>query len=208
MSFMHKLILKRKEEINMSQLIPKIIHQIWIGNSDIPSSCQQYIDSWKTHHPDWEYRLWTDDNMIKLQNQELYDSTTSVRQKADIARYELLYQFGGVYVDIDMECFKNIEPLLDEVEFFVGTEDDFYFSNELMGCMPHHELMCELIEGIPSSMHSAYNLTIDEQSGPIYITKYLLWMPQVTVVDQEIFFPKSTLKKSYAAHRAKILASL
>ena len=196
----------------MSQMIPKIIHQIWIGDSEIPKQCLQYIDSWKKHHSDWEYRLWTDENMIKLQNQELYDSTTNIRQKADIARYELLYRFGGVYVDIDMECFKNIEPLLDGVEFFVGTEDDFYFSNELMGCVPYHELMCELVEGIPASIKSDFNLTIDEQSGPIYITKYLLWMPQVTVVEQEIFFPEqncqANLKKSYAAHRAKLLASL
>ncbi len=196
----------------MSQMIPKIIHQIWIGDSEIPQQCQLYIDSWKKHHPEWEYRLWTDDNMIKLQNQDLYDSTTNVRQKADIARYELLYHFGGIYVDIDMECFKNIEPLLDDVEFLVGTEDDFYFSNELMGCTPHHELMCELIEGIPASIHSEYNLTIDEQSGPIYITKYLLWMPQVTVVEQEIFFPRvgvpTNVKKSYTAHRAKLLATI
>lgn len=188
----------------MSQMIPKIIHQIWIGDAQIPAQYLQYIDSWKKHHPDWEYRLWTDENMIQLQNQSFYDATSNVRQKADIARYELLYQFGGVYVDVDMECFKNIEPLLDKVEFFVGTEDNYYFSNELMGCIPEHELMCELIEGIPTSIHSSYNLTIDEQSGASYITRYLLWMPQVTVVEQEIFYPKTSLQTSYTAHRTKL----
>ena len=73
-----------------------------------------------------------------------------------------------------------------------------------MGCIPQHELMCELIEGIPTSIHSSYNLTIDEQSGASYITRYLLWMPQVTVVEQEIFYPKTSLQKSYTAHRTKL----
>lgn len=60
-------------------------------------------------------------------------------------------------IDIDMECFQNIEPLIEGEEFFVGTEDDYYYSHELMGCLLHHELMKELAEGIESSIQNVEN---------------------------------------------------
>ena len=112
----------------MSQIIPKIIHQIWLGDGDVPIKYLSFIDSWKSHHPDWEYHLWTVDHLIPLRNQRSYDQTTDVVQKTNIVRYEVLYQYGGIYVELDTACFKNIEPLLDDVEFFVETKDDFYFS--------------------------------------------------------------------------------
>lgn len=197
----------------MEQLIPKIIHQIWLGNHPIPTQIQSYMQSWKKFHPDWQFILWTEENMLPLQNQELYDQTENIRQKADIVRYEVLYQYGGVYVDIDMECFKNIEPLLQDAEFFLGTEDDFYYSNELMAVVAKHDLIKELIDGIKWSLLDSKNKNIDEQTGPVFITKYLLWMPQVTVAEQRILYPtleqvKSAGRCSYTAHRAILCKQL
>ncbi len=176
----------------MSQIIPKIIHQIWLGDGDIPIKYLSFIDSWKSHHPDWEYHLWTVNHLIPLKNQRSYDQTTDVVQKTNIVRYEVLYQYGGIYVELDTACFKNIEPLLDDVEFFVETKDDFYFSNELMGCTPHHELMGELVEGISRSLQTEGLAPIDEQSGSLYMMKYLLWMPEVTILEEAMFIPSHT----------------
>lgn len=191
----------------MEQVIPKIIHQIWLGNRPIPNQIQQYMNSWKEHHPGWDYILWTDQNIIPLQNIELYNQITNLRQKADVLRYEVLYQYGGVYVDVDMECFKTLEPLLQNVEFLLGTEDDLYLSNELIAVIPKHELMKELIDGLNHSYLSPENKSIDEQTGPIFMTKYLLWMPQVTVAAQSILYPRleqlnSSKRIAYTAHHA------
>lgn len=193
----------------MGQLIPKIIHQIWLGKRPIPTQIQSYMQSWKTYHPDWKFILWTEDNLIPLQNQELYNQVIDLRQKADIVRYEVLYQYGGIYVDIDMECFKNIEPLLQGVEFFLGTEDDLYLSNELMAVTKKHELIKELLDGLNHSLSNDENKSIDEQTGPIFMTKYLLFMPQVTVADQQVLYPTQDQVKQadslfYTAHRAKL----
>lgn len=193
----------------MSQRIPKIIHQIWLGNEPMPDLVQIYRQTWKDKHPNWRFMLWTDDNIFSLYNQSAYQKLTDVRQKADLLRYEILYRYGGVYVDIDMECFQNIEPLIEGEEFFVGTEDDFYYSNELMGCLPHHELMKDLVEGIESSLQNGENQTIDEQTGPIYITKYLRWMPEVTVLEQNQLFPTAQdfvepHQLIYTRHHAKV----
>lgn len=106
------------------------------------------MESWKQEHPNWRLILGTDENIFCLYNKSVYLKMNNIRQKADLLRYEILYRYGGVYVDIDVECFQNIEPILENEEFFVGTEDNFYYSNELMGCVPHHDLMKELVEGI------------------------------------------------------------
>lgn len=90
----------------MSQIIPKIIHQIWLGDGDVPIKYLSFIDSWKSHHPDWEYHLWTVDHLIPLRNQRSYDQTTDVVQKTNIVRYEVLYQYGGIYVELDTACLK------------------------------------------------------------------------------------------------------
>ncbi len=132
----------------MSQIIPKIIHQIWLGDGDVPIKYLSFIDSWKSHHPDWEYHLWTVDHLIPLRNQRSYDQTTDVVQKTNIVRYEVLYQYGGIYV--------------------------------------------ELVEGISRSLQTEGLAPIDEQSGSLYMMKYLLWMPEVTILEEAMFIPSHT----------------
>ena len=58
------------------------------------------------YHPDWEYKLWTDETVkeITLINQELFDKAKNYGEKSDILKWELVYRFGGVYIDTDMEA--------------------------------------------------------------------------------------------------------
>jgi len=80
-------------------MIPKIIHQIWLGDqSKRPSSL---IDTWKEINPDWEHILWTEENLPNLRNQEQFDSMKEWAGKADILRYELLHDYGGFFIDAD-----------------------------------------------------------------------------------------------------------
>lgn len=46
--------------------------------------------------------------------------------KADILRYELLYFFGGIYIDTDFLCIKNIDKLLNNYDGITGNESDLY----------------------------------------------------------------------------------
>ncbi|NJN57659.1 MAG: hypothetical protein HC879_09235 [Leptolyngbyaceae cyanobacterium SL_5_9] len=88
-------------------MIPKIIHRIWIGNSEMPPEFQKFWKTWKYFHPGWEFFDWDDSN---IQNLSLYPLITQVKvpaAAADIARYELLYRYGGIYVDCDLECKKT-----------------------------------------------------------------------------------------------------
>lgn len=122
----------------------KIIHQTW-STSDLPALLKQFSDTWKSNHVDWEYRLWTNDEMEAFLIEEhplifdlLKDSYPEIK-KWDIARLAIVYKFGGLYCDIDSVAFKNISPLIDnEVVLFKehpSCEDDIicnsmFYSNK------------------------------------------------------------------------------
>lgn len=90
--------------------IPKIIHQIWLG-SPLPKQYKKYQKSWRHHHPDWEYKLWTDADVeaFQLHNKKLFDEAKNYGEKSDIFRYEILHRYGGVYIDTDIECLKPFD---------------------------------------------------------------------------------------------------
>jgi len=65
--------------------------------------------SWKEYNPEWEHIFWDEDMIYELNlvNKEAYDAKDNPGFRSDIARYEILNRFGGMYVDTDFECKKN-----------------------------------------------------------------------------------------------------
>ena len=89
----------------MMKAIPKLIHQTW-KERQVPPSHAAYQQSWLTHHPAWEYRLWTDaDNRAFLAQHyawflPIYDYYPQPIMRVDAVRYFILYHYGGLYVDL------------------------------------------------------------------------------------------------------------
>jgi inositol phosphorylceramide mannosyltransferase catalytic subunit len=114
--------------------IPKIIHQTWKTNS-IPSKCKAWSSSWKKFHPDYEYKLWTDKDNRELIKKHypkfltIYDNYSKGVYRADIARYIIIYHYGGLYVDLDFECLKNMDKLLEDNKCFFAYEPSEHFIN-------------------------------------------------------------------------------
>lgn len=134
------------------QKIPKIIHQIWAGPNPIPSIYKTWQKTWVDKHPDWKYILWTDKEIstLKLHNEALYNKTTDYREKADLARYEILYNYGGIYIDMDCECLKPFDELL-YYNFFVGIVDNYVdpiVNNAIIGSTEKHFILKNIIENI------------------------------------------------------------
>lgn len=84
---------------------------------NVPEHCHEYIKSWKLHHPGWEYRFWTDDDLLKLITDnyswflKTYLNYKYNIQRSDAARHVLLHHYGGLYCDIDIECYKPTDDL-------------------------------------------------------------------------------------------------
>jgi hypothetical protein len=129
--------------------IPKIIHQIWIGPKSRP---QQWMHTWKALHPDWEYRLWTEENLPPLVNQKQFDAMRHYSGKADILRYELLYRHGGIYMDADSECLRPLPDAFLRPHFLAFYENEELrpglICNCAFGSEPNHPILKKMIEVI------------------------------------------------------------
>lgn len=127
-------------------MIPKTIHYCWFGRSPMPELALKCIESWHKYMPDWEYKLWNEDNFDV--NSTLYTKEAYEAKKyafvSDYVRLKALREDGGVYLDTDVEIIKSVEPLLDNRAFagfegckrvlvatcILGSEPDSQWVNE------------------------------------------------------------------------------
>ncbi len=146
--------------------IPKIIHQIWIGDRKIPSKLQKYQISWKEKNPNWEYKLWTNETVknYTFANQNLkylFDLPLTLGERVDVLRYDILYQFGGIYADLDCICLNNFDIFAYRYDFFAGVfqpmfakmEAAIFLQNCLVGAKPNHPI----IKKVASLMFENWN---------------------------------------------------
>ncbi len=177
-------------------LIPPIIHQIWVG----PKSHKQFErmrQTWLKKHPGWIYKLWTDEDVqqLKLINQAYYDSASNFAEKADILRYELLYLFGGVYVDMDTESVTPLDILHRCYTFYGGWNDniDAWLINGTIGAAPNHPIIRAAIESIPNRIN-ALHMEVPYSTGPLCLTDALISiLPYIFFETPFIVFPKAYL---------------
>ena len=107
--------------------IPRIIHHLWKDEA-IPARYLALRETWRRLHPGWELRLWTDKDLLALVEQdypqliELYRGYQANICRADLGRYLVLHRFGGVYADLDCECLRPVDPLLDGAGFAIAVE--------------------------------------------------------------------------------------
>ncbi|CAF1100679.1 unnamed protein product [Didymodactylos carnosus] len=124
-------------------------------------------------HPSWEIKMWNYSNLFPLYNQKRFDQTNLLKQKSDIARYEIIFQYGGVYLDVDFEPLKTIEPLLHGIKAFVAWESKEFVCNGVFGGIPGHEFIKDLVLDLDSNWMTFVNGTVNQQTGPHYMTKHL-----------------------------------
>ena len=100
-------------------MIPKIIHYCWFGRGEMPELARKCIESWHKFMPDWEYKLWNEDNFDV--NSNSYAKEAYEAQKyafvTDYVRLYALYTEGGVYMDTDVETLKPYDDLLNLTAF-------------------------------------------------------------------------------------------
>jgi len=132
-------------------VIPKIFHQVWLGPNPMPDEYLRYRDTWAQHHPEWEFRLWSEQNLpVTLQREEARDRLRVPAERADMLRLEVLLESGGVYIDTDMECLRSIEELIADVDLFVADSKPGH-ANE---CQKHTPGRSQSTIRLPSTTRS------------------------------------------------------
>ncbi len=156
----------------------------------MPTEYESFAETWRSLHPYWQMILWTDEVLPPLKNQRAYERSGSLSGKSNIARYEILLRYGGIYVDTDFECLKNLEPLLEGVECFVAWQRDGLANNAIIGAVPSHPFLQDLVDSLDEHIlaNSRSSLSI-MQSGPYYLTGVLERHPEVTVFPASQFYP-------------------
>lgn len=174
--------------------IPKIFHAIWLGGKPLPAKFAEYLQTWQTHHRDWQFILWTDGTLPPLANQTQFDAAKCLAQKADIARYEILHRFGGVYVDVDFECLKPITTLLGSIDGFAGEEDKSSVAIGIMGAIPQHPVFYEALRRLPESFAAHENVV--NATGPGFFTRICRGRADFRIFPPHVFYPVH-----YSGHR-------
>lgn len=109
--------------IHIAEMIPKIIHYCWFGPNPKTEEFQGYLETWKKLLPDYEIREWNESNFDA--SKYLYSREASRLKSyahvSDVCRLYALYNYGGIYLDTDVELLQSFNPFL-KYESFLGTE--------------------------------------------------------------------------------------
>jgi mannosyltransferase OCH1-like enzyme len=189
--------------------VPKIIHQIWIGPKPAPT---KLMDTWKEKNPDFEYIRWNEEefvnrNMIfKCQNR--INEIEEYCGKTDIMRWEILYKYGGIYIDADSFC---IEPIDDELckKSFAGWENEVkrpgLIAVGTMGFSPNHDIPKLAIDFITKNEVS-YRKTQKmawQNTGPVLLTNIYKEVANkriFNILPSYTFLPHHFTGQNYAGH--------
>ncbi|MGN9066978.1 glycosyltransferase family 32 protein [Ligilactobacillus agilis] len=137
-------------------MIPKVIHYIWLGGREEPTSVLMMINSWRRYLPDYEIRKWDETNlpMAELRKKnKFFDKCCKYKLYAfmsDYLRLWILYNYGGIYMDTDVEVIRNFNPLLDN-EGFIGyekgnSEYGEFIGTGVIGAIPRNETIYRLLD--------------------------------------------------------------
>lgn len=104
-------------------MIPKIIHYCWFGKNPLPELAEKCIESWRKYLPEYEIKEWNEDNFdvnIIPYTREAYQAK-KFAFVSDYARFWILYKYGGLYFDTDVEVIRPMDDIIQRGPF-MGRE--------------------------------------------------------------------------------------
>lgn len=219
--------LLRKNVSNALQ-VPKVIHQVW-KTLDVPSSVTPWIRTWFDYNPTFQYMMWTDKTVETFLEKKYpnflskFSALNSDIRRADIIRYFILYQFGGLYIDLDMEALQPINDIITNHYCMLSQEPREHaiilhkrtrglISNALMLCRPKHPFMRFVIKYFTETDVGVLNSLTPELSTGLfvldklyreYITKYV-----ANKIENSVDVPRpQTFMPSFDVHQNLRLAT-
>ncbi len=155
-------------------MMPKRLIYCWFGNKEKPISVQNFINKWKEIMPDWEFLEINETNFDI--NSFAYSKDAYKKEKwayvSDVARIWALYNYGGVYLDTDIEVFKPFDELLNN-KFFIGVEQPHYFGNATIGAEPKNNIVKEILDAYKIEKFEDKENWTDFRTGPMIVTDIL-----------------------------------
>ncbi len=129
-------------------MIPKVIHYCWFGDNKPPKIVDKCIESWTKILPDYEIRKWDESN-YDVNKTPFTEEAYTYRNFAfvsDYARWDILYNYGGIYLDTDVLLIKDITPLLEKGNFGGANIGGGFASGLIVALEPKSTIAKEMME--------------------------------------------------------------
>ena len=186
-------------------MIPKIIHYCWFGRNPLPPLAVQCINSWKKHLTDYQIIEWNEDNFDL--NSYLFTKEAYQEKKfafvSDVCRLFAIKEYGGIYMDTDVEVLKSLDPLL-HLNAFSGFEDDDTIPTGIMASEKEGKWATEMLNYYSGRSFINEDLSLDIVPNTVIITDMMKKKGIVMnntyqeIRDYVAFFPKDYFcPKSY-----------
>ena len=190
--------------------IPRVLHRIW-WNPPIPREFRGYGRAWAEINPGWVVKNWMrldDEFGAPLTNLRLWNeapANDALRWRSDLARLEILYRFGGVYVDMDIEPLRPIEDLVAGIPTgaFVATSANAgpggkpVVSNAVIGAAPGHPFLRAAIATLPASVARFRGAPTAKVTGPWHLQRTIEagHDDDLTILSSAYFYPQSAKER-------------
>ena len=105
--------------LSSTPLIPKVIHYCWFGGNPLPDRYKLWMESWHKFCPDYQIIEWNENNYDVSKNAYMYQAYQNRKWGfvPDFARLDIIYNYGGIYLDTDVELVQNLDDLLYQKGF-------------------------------------------------------------------------------------------
>lgn len=200
--------------------IPKIIHYCWFGKGKIPEKNKEWMDSWRRLCPDYEIQEWNEDNYDVYKNKYMAEAYEAKKWGfvPDYARLDIIYKYGGIYLDTDVELIQGLDSLLSQ-EAFAGFQDELSLNfGQGFGSVPSNPLMKELRDFYENCSFLLEDGTFNMTTSPVFQTELLVskglvangafqQLPHINIYPRILLSPKNHYNRrvissdlSYSVH--------
>lgn len=159
-------------ECNLKDVIPHIVHYCWFGNNPIPDNYKSYIESWHRFLPEWKFMEWNENNCNVRLNAFVREAYYMKKYAfvSDYFRMKALYEYGGVYLDTDVEMVRNIAPLVEKGEF-VGLEVDNLYGTGIICVRPQSAWVARMLDYYESRHFFTWKGMLNTWANTIVLTQ-------------------------------------
>lgn len=127
-------------------MIPKIFHCCWFGDKELPAQYKQNIETWRKANPDYEIRIWTNETFKPFIDKSEFCKYCIKQQfwafLSDYARLTILHEYGGIYMDTDVEVYKSFDRFLS-YRMFMGFIFDCLLGTAVIGSEKGNPILLE-----------------------------------------------------------------
>lgn len=163
-------------------MIPKNLHRVHVGGN-LPTEWNYFLDTHCSKVYDWGRFFWTENNLHELDLD--YDFLLNLYQApvhvAEIVRLEAVKQYGGVYLDCDVEVIKPLDPLLQYKAFAAIQDGSGQVCNAVFGAEPNHPWIQWQLDNVDNyfKLNQPWSVTLMTQAP----------RKDVTLVPTDTFYP-------------------